>query len=219
MSGLSKFAWVFAPPALLIAAVLLQPWFEPRWAFLDPIVAGQTSGYCCRIYYGVLSNVGVLYWWAAASVCCFTALLLHRIGDRSRDFAFIACAGVFTALLSVDDLLMLHEGLLPKLGIPQPVVLAFYAAAGLTYVVGFRSEILARDAAIFALATAFLCTSLVIDVFVHSLDNVFVWMEDGAKFMGVAGWSGFHILRAHALCQKGTPDQGSMASPKATRSG
>jgi hypothetical protein len=47
-----------------------------------------------------------------------------------------------------------------------------------------------------ALAMALLGTSVVIDVLVHSESTLHVFMEDGAKFLGILAWAGFHVNAA-----------------------
>ena len=40
-------------PTLLLGAVILQPWVEPKWMFLDPLTAAQLSGDAVTVSMGL----------------------------------------------------------------------------------------------------------------------------------------------------------------------
>lgn len=193
---LTKFSLVFAPPSFLLALLFLQPWVDARWAFPDPIVAAQSSGQCCSAYFGVISNIGILYWWTAATACACAALVVSVAGGSRRTVAFMACGAALTAVLGLDDLLLLHERIFPALGLPQTLVLLAYAAASLAYLVAFFPLIRHRDFGILAVGLIALGTSLGIDLAFPDQSPGMKIAEDSAKFLGIAGWAGFHTLRA-----------------------
>ena len=111
----------------------------------------------------------------------------------------MSAAAALTALLGLDDLFLLHERILPKLGVPQTAVLLAYAVAGLAYFAGFFREIREREFAVLCVGLVALGTSLGIDLFVKSQGDGLKLAEDSAKFFGVAGWAGFHWLRAKTV--------------------
>lgn len=77
---------------------------------------------------GVISNLGILYWAAAASVSLFTALMLLAVSSRQGWGQFFLFFGLFTTLLLLDDLFMLHERIFPLVfGIGEKIVLGIYA--------------------------------------------------------------------------------------------
>ena len=198
--SLLKLLLVYAPPILLVTAILIQPWFEALLVFPDPIVAAQIAGRCCNTYFGFISNVGVVFWLIAATACSSAALVLAAASAPSRETAFLAAAAALTFVLAIDDLFMLHERLLPELGVPQPPILIAYVLAGIAYVVVFYREIMKRDVEIFAVGLLSLAVSLGIDFFIHERTLAIDLAEDISKFFGIAGWAGFHILRAiHAM--------------------
>ncbi|TYP85257.1 hypothetical protein BD830_101216 [Maritimibacter alkaliphilus HTCC2654] len=196
--AIKKNFFVFAPPAILVIALLVPPWVNPLWAFQDPIVAAQSSGECCSAYFGVMSNIGVIYWIVGATAAACAAIVLRASGAPSRTVAFMTSAGLLTAALGLDDLLLLHERILPKLGIPQKAILLAYALAGVAYVAAFFRDIRSRDFSVLCLGILALVVSLGIDVVFSEQTDQMKIAEDIAKFFGIAGWTGFHWLRAIA---------------------
>jgi hypothetical protein len=78
-------------------------------------------------YVGMLSNATMLVWTAAATICLFAAGAT-RSDQGVRRFLFFA--GLFAAMLLLDDLYMIHEVLAPEyLGIPEKVMYVIYAMA------------------------------------------------------------------------------------------
>lgn len=192
------YAITLLPPLALVTAVVLQPWFEARWAFMDPIIAGEISGDCCRIYHGFVSNVGVLYLAASGSVCLFAALCLRPVADAGKT-GFLIGAGLLTAWLCLDDLFMIHEGVLPNLGVSQAVTIGIYGVLTAVYLVSSRREILSGEAPMLVIALACFAVSVGIDLVFHSVEGHLVWAEDAAKFIGIAAWTGFHVDAAFKL--------------------
>jgi hypothetical protein len=194
----------FGLPTLLAAVIALQPWFDPRLAMLDPIVAAEvhTNGLCCGVYFGAMSNLGILLWSAAASCCAFAWLVLAS-PRRSAERPFLGAAALLSAALCVDDFFLLHERVLPALGVAQEIVLVAYAVAGVAYLLVFRREIMDRHALVLLIALACLGASLGIDLLVKG--DVAQILEDAAKFVGIAGWAFFHVLRALEAVRAAAP--------------
>ncbi|MEM9248846.1 MAG: hypothetical protein AAGB05_09150 [Pseudomonadota bacterium] len=187
---------IFGPPCLILALLFAQPWIDARWAFPDPIVAAQSAPECCSAYFGVISNIGILYWWTAATACACAAAASSGAGQEMRQIAFMASAAMFSAWLGLDDLLLLHERILPRFGLSQSMILGTYALAGLAYLCVFARDILRKDATLLGLGLAALGISLGLDLAVSDQSDWQKMLEDSAKFIGVAGWAGFHIVRA-----------------------
>ena len=190
------YAVTFIPGIVLLAAVALQPRAPIAYLMKDPLAVFQMSKECCHIYYGAVSNLGVMIWTAGAAVCIFAALLLAAIGRRGGETVFLVAAGLFTGWLALDDLFMIHEDLLPLLGVPQPATYLGYGCAAATYLYLSWRYILALRPLLMALAMGLLGTSVAIDVLVHTEGPVHVFFEDGAKFLGILAWTGFHVTAA-----------------------
>jgi hypothetical protein len=193
-------AWVYAltfiPGLVVLAGVALQTRAPIIYLLKDPFTVVQLSNQCCHVYYGLVSNLGVMLWTTAAAVCLFTALLLVNLGRRGAEPIFLIAAGLFTGWLALDDFFMIHEDVLPLFGVPQPLTYAGYAGAAALYLLLSWRQILDSRPALMALAMALLGTSVVIDVLVHSESTLHVFMEDGAKFLGILAWTGFHVTAA-----------------------
>ncbi len=70
---------------------------------LDPVTVLNGAPYI-----GLLSNLGILVWCAAAAICFFTAYVLRRRSAR-ESIKFFSSAGVLTTFVMLDDLFLLHN--------------------------------------------------------------------------------------------------------------
>lgn len=193
-------AWIYAltfiPGLVLLAGIALQSRAPIVYLMKDPLTVVQLSKECCHVYYGLVSNLGIMVWTTAAAVCLFTALLLITLGRRGAEPLFLATAGLFTGWLALDDLFMIHEDVLPLFGVPQPLTYAAYAGAAALYLLLSWRQILRFRPCLMGLAMALLGASVAIDVLVHSESTMHVFIEDGAKFLGILAWTAFHVTAA-----------------------
>jgi hypothetical protein len=109
---------------------------------------------------------------------------------------FFTAAAAFTSWLALDDLFMIHEDVLPQLGVPEAITYGLYAAAAAGYFLLSWRAILASRRALMASAMVLLGTSVAIDVLVQSDSTVRVFVEDGAKLLGILAWTSFHVTAA-----------------------
>lgn len=204
-----------ALPTLLMVGVAAQPWVGPLELVRDPLMVAQTYGRedCCHIYYGFISNLGILVWWTAAASCALSACALLLVGQARAEAAkFLIAAAAFTAFLALDDLYQLHGTAFPKIGVAKEVIVGGYAACAVIYLWRFREQLLQNDTIIFLLAGVALATSVAIDAivdisgFTESVHLVLI--EDGTKFVGICLWSAFHFVAAlrYVLCARVAPD-------------
>lgn len=155
-------------------------------------------------YVGVVSNLGVLLWCAAGAVCAFAAALLLRSGGGARRTAFLGCAASVSLLLMFDDLLMLHEAVLPQtFSIGEHVFLGLDAALLALFLAYFVRDILDHDWPILAGALVLFAVSMLLDRLRLQItpagDEL---MEDGSKFLGAALWLGFWARTAHQAIRR-----------------
>ena len=198
----------FAPALLLLLVSITQSHVPFEYLSKDPLtVAGMATAAnadrkCCPAYYGLVSNVGILVWWSVATVCLFagTLLILCR-GDAvtRHDGTRLLAAGLFTGWLTLDDLFLVHEKVLPALGIPQLAVYGAYALMALAFAFYSRALIWNGRRAMFGLAIALLSTSVAIDVIVSQQSTASIILEDGAKLLGIVAWASFYIETATRL--------------------
>ncbi|MCP4072818.1 MAG: hypothetical protein GY742_13940 [Hyphomicrobiales bacterium] len=180
-------------PIVFLAIIILQPWVEPKWMFLDPLTAAQLSGDCCHSHYGFVSTLGVMLWVTTSAICIFSALLLLAMKISDTLLKFSLSAGILTGWLALDDAFLLHETVLPSFGITQNAVLAVYVILALSYLITSWRVILASDFWLLFVGGGALVVSLAVDTIFHSLNPMLVLLEDSAKFFGIFCWASFHI--------------------------
>jgi hypothetical protein len=66
-------------------------------------------------YIGMLSNWGVILWVVTATICLFSVVLLKLQKATDGRFKFLLVSGLFSLLLGLDDLYLLHDRLLPRI--------------------------------------------------------------------------------------------------------
>jgi len=181
-------------PTLLMAVVLLQPFYEPKWMFLDSLTAAELSGDCCHSYYGAVSNLGIILWIATASAMLMGGFVLLATKTHQPLAMFGLIGGAFSLWLGLDDMFLLHELVLPTLGLPQVLVMAIYIAFAIGYFAVSWRVILQAEFWILGFGAAALAVSVAVDTVMHSLLPVLVYLEDSAKFIGIFCWFAFHFL-------------------------
>ena len=199
---------VLLPIVVIYVVVAFQPFVPFSVLVRDANITAYDPANGVMFYRGALSNIGILLWWAAATVYAFTAFLLH---NNRPDFAlrktFLVYMAVFTGLLALDDLFMFHEEVLPvRLGIPELVMYAVYGmlAAGL---VGFVRVLLGTDFLVLGLAFGFFAFSILTDqeilhVLLNLPDGAFLLAEDLAKMLGIVCWLIFSLRTSAKLLVK-----------------
>jgi hypothetical protein len=181
-------------PCLLLAVVFLQPWSEPKWMFLDTITAAQYAPSCCHVYYGFVSNIGLLLWSGTAAACLVIGMAFFAAAKSQAITRFALSAGILTGWLALDDMFLVHEKVLPALGVPQPLVIATYMLLALVYAAASWRFIFQQEWWILALGSSALALSIFVDLVFHSPLPAFVYLEDSAKFFGIFCWCLFHLL-------------------------
>ena len=170
---------------LIGAAVVSVLMDRPVYVFISDIAAiSEVSP-----FYGVISTVGILFWCASAAICFFSSLLIRREKLSLNFVWFFLISGIFTMILMLDDLFMLHEHIIPKfLRIPQRAILAGYPILAVLYLIRFRATIVQTYYEILLLAFGFLAISVVLDVIPNFLADWRPLFEDGAKLLGIVSW-------------------------------
>jgi hypothetical protein len=129
-------------------------------------ILGDASTYVLQPFYlGLISNFGVLCWWTAAVAC----LVAASVSEPGVEQNTALMAGALSALLGLDDLMLLHDDVLATLGIGQSKTLIAYALLIASYLWAFRHVHLRMHFGLLAIAVCFLGLSVVIDVAVDSV--------------------------------------------------
>lgn len=157
---------------------------------------------------GILSQLGVLGWCAAATIGLFAAGL-PSTGSAVR---FLRCTGLLSAGLALDDFFQIHDYIVPvMLGIPEKVVHVAIVLAVMSWLAGFRGVILATRWPILLAALALLATSMGFDMLLEPLvPEIADWkpmLEDGPKWLGIVLWGAYIADTAWRLADN-TPGEG-----------
>lgn len=182
-------------------ALFLDFWRGVPFAVLtrDPVSVGSMP-----VYVGFISQIGIFFWSAAATLCFFCFKLLSAKENGREVRRFLLASGVISLILGLDDVFLLHEVVLPTLiGIPQVVILTSYGMIIFFYVLRFYRVILQTEYTLFLMAMVFIGISLAIDIFHLPGINPYL-LEDGAKLIGLVSWfvyflrTGEHALQSTA---------------------
>ena len=152
--------------------------------FIDP---SQAIGY--DAYIGLVNNIGIVLWALVIGVCIFASLILQRTGENGDIRKFLLYSGLFTIILLLDDLFLLHEhGTFSEFLVPIIIIAIF-----IFLLIRFRYVILQTECVFLAIAIAFFGISVIFD-FIQALDTkvfpggIHTLIEDGAKFLGIISW-------------------------------
>lgn len=141
-----------------------------------------------------VSNAGILLWAGGAAMALLTSVALLRAERSSRVGRFLLVLGAVTAVAAVDDFFMLHDAVLPYLGVPQKVYPVAYAlTVGAT--LWFFRDVWPRWTASFLVVSVGLLAlsagaDLVADV-LHLEQAVETAVEDSLKFFGIVLWTAY----------------------------
>ncbi|WGF88674.1 hypothetical protein [Marinivivus vitaminiproducens] len=156
-------------------------------------------------YSGLLSNLGVFLWCAAAAVSLFVATLTVGRPELRRFRHLLFAFGMLSALFMLDDFFTLHENVLPYfLGVPEEVSVPVYGALMLAAVLVFLPEL--RDVGPALLIAAMGCFALSIGADVMEYLTPARWprvMDAMAKFVGISAWTTFVVRCAWLVAQAG----------------
>ena len=165
-------------------------------------------------FLGAISQMGVLGWAAAASVCIFTRAALRYDSSEAEPSRFLLGMGVLTGVLCLDDLYLIHERIGPQyLGLPEEVLFGAYGLGAAALLLRFRRTLWHTD--VYLLSAAFLAfaVSIVVDVteFVLLFATITeqVLIEDGAKLIGIFLWAAY-LIRTAAETVRGVCDEAAL---------
>lgn len=179
-------------PAIILGLAVSQTTMDPKWLFVDFLTAAEEAGACCHVAYGSVSLFGVIIWTGTAAIALFSAAILRQTQPDVAFFALIA--GLFTAWLGIDDAFLLHEFLLPVIGIPEKLIYVSYLAFAAAYIGWCFRVIAASEIWLLALAGSGLAGSILIDAVLQSFETYAVVAEDSLKLFGICAWAAYHIL-------------------------
>jgi len=160
-------------------------------------------------FVGIVSNIGILLWTAAAGVALFNWAIFRYIFNDRKFSTFLLLSGLLTTLLLFDDFFMLHEVVFPHyFGANEKLILLSYGLMMIAWVVSYRKTIMKTEYVVLIVAFGFFGLSMFIDVLQSQIQsrfgNVRILLEDGFKLMGITAWLGYFIkscfVRQQNLC-------------------
>ena len=157
---------------------------EPIWKFTgDP---AEVMHY--PAYIGALSSLGNLLWAMTAAVCLFGAIVVKQHRASRITCHFFLASGMFSLILCVDDLLLLHDHVIPALlHIPEGMLYLLYLTAILVYLTYFMPRILNYEYLLLGTSIVFFGLSRSILVVSTFIDHIEI-AADISKHFGIVFW-------------------------------
>lgn len=194
-----------------VTPVLLITWLLTVLALLTAIFVSTVKGIALDVftqdpnaqmnapfYMGFFSNLGVIIWSAALTICFYCAYRLPDSSDR-RNREFLLASGGITLLMALDDLFQLHELVFPQyFHISDNMVYLTYVNVYLIYGIRFRRQLLQSDFLALVLAFFLLGLSTIIDLLPLPLPKD-TFLEDAIKLLGAVTWLVYYTRTASAL--------------------
>ncbi len=173
------------PSAILYLAILFLSNFHNIKLSLVVRDLAQTCGYPIGV--GMISNIGILFWGAAASICLFITFSQNINRELSK---LLLLGGIFSSLLCIDDLFLLHDRYVG----PDFLNLTYVAISILLLI---RFQRILKKIGLFNLIISilFLGLSVFFDGVIQQIFNqsyeVTQLIEEGFKFLGITCWLNF----------------------------
>ena len=173
------------PSAILYLAILYISNFYNIKLNLVVRDLAQTCGYPIGV--GMISNIGILLWGAAASICLFAACSESINRESSR---LLLLGGIFSSLLCIDDFFLLHDRYIG----PDFLNLTYLSISIFLLV---RFQRILKNIGLFNLIISilFLGLSIFFDGVIQQIFNqsyeLTQLIEEGFKFIGITCWLNF----------------------------
>ena len=135
-------------------------------------------------YTGFLAHITWFLWVVAGTAGLLAAAVLRRRDPSDRRILFFLGTSALTGLLLLDDFVMLHERVWPKLGVPQETLYAVYAVILAALLLRFRRQFVGGGALLAVAAGACWAASLAFDLTAEHWGIPNGAVEDGAKMIG-----------------------------------
>ena len=169
---------------LYIAILYISNFYNIKLSLVVRDLA-QTCGYPIGV--GMISNIGILFWGAAASICFFTTFLESINRESSK---LLLLGAIFSSLLCIDDLFLLHDRYIG----PDFLNLT-YLAISIFLLVRFRRILKKIGLFNLIISILFLGLSVFFDgviqqIFNQNYESTQI-IEEGFKFIGIACWLSF----------------------------
>ena len=103
-------------------------------------------------------------------------------------------------MLSLDDLFLIHDVVMPHFGLSEYIIYFMYAFVGLLILVKYIKVISKTENILFYIGGILFCSSILIDMLPPLPTMGF--FEDGMKFIGIFSWSAYLLKTSYHLVVK-----------------
>ena len=159
---------------------------------LDAFTNDPNASFNAPFYIGFFSNIGIMIWSAALTLCFYGAWKLNKPVD-AWNRQFLLASGIITLMMTVDDLFQLHELVFPKyFNISANMVYLTYMNIYIIYFLRYRRQLMQTDYMALAVAFFFLGLSTVIDVLPLPIEKD-TFLEDAMKLLGIVSWTVYYV--------------------------
>jgi hypothetical protein len=191
-------AWIGGVTLCLISIVLYMHFVMdvPTWYMVCDmtVLFKKAKPYCA-----FLSQLGLLLWAAAAAVSLLTAAVLSKTHEMKGFFQF---SGWLTLYLCLDDAFLIHDKVMPGLGIREIISLPLYLGVIIFYLFKYRAVIFKTEYLLMGMALFFFACSIGQDVVNLRLFGDPYIFEDGAKFIGILIWLAYFFFAGRTVIQR-----------------
>ena len=190
-------SWIVATLTLLISIfVSINKDIE-----LDNFTQDPNAQFNAPFYVGFFSNVGIMIWSAAFTICFYAAWRTDGKTDK-RAQEFLIFSGLITMLMTFDDLFQLHELVFPKyLSISENMVYLTYLNIYMIYFIRFRRQLLNSDFIVLGISFFLLGLSTIIDILPLPIEKD-TFLEDAIKLLGAITWLIYFVRTADEVVEK-----------------
>ena len=138
-------------------------------------------------YFGTITFLCSFFWSFTVAICFFTFALLKN--DRLKEAQLFKIIGIFTIILLIDDVFMIHEDIFPNyLSIPERVIYLIYFFIVIYVVKQYFNFIKKTNYIILFTAIFLLGTSAFFDILSNNVLPDKNFYEDVIKLFGTTFW-------------------------------
>jgi hypothetical protein len=148
-------------------------------------------------YFGAVSTAAAVMWICGAVIGLFVSLRMWRYGRRDRVWC-LALPGVLALALGLDDLFMIHDGLMREFGLSELYLFPIYAGLGALTAFALLRAGFFDDILLLLLGGGTFALSLVLDVLADEAQILTVNIEDTFKLAGIFFWTAYLVRRSWA---------------------
>lgn len=149
-------------------------------------------------YTGMISNAGIFFWSASATICFFMSVLLYQWKAPRSSFLLMMFAGLLSFVLGFDDVFQMHEKMFSDIRyVPEELFFLTYFICIVFIVVVCFKTFLQTDFVLWSLALFMFMMSIIVDKEIVKVDANHAFWEDSYKFTGIVLWATYYLRTAH----------------------